>query len=328
MFGFGLVLANAFQPEGLQPVMGQTFIACGVVVFVVNTGVALHRRGLAEPSSAFLAVSLLWIVIASLIGLPLSSEPLLAAFKNTQWSAATLELCLLGFVLNGILGLALRLTSLRLANDPPRTESSWFALAFTNAGLAWLFAAITHGPPSFVIVCLAVYMAGILIFLMRHLAITQQRRVEVLDWDTKILLTALWVIPAAIFLAGWAAWIRLGNPEEPLVGLEKAAVLTTVLAVAVPALVALAYQSEAILRGLDPDEPTAHLRLSSQVLLASFFNYATGVCLFLGGVAIGAEKMLSLGAIFSLVGVLGFFGNFLYARRKKNIVEAIEAKPA
>jgi hypothetical protein len=312
MFGFGIVIAHAINPEGVSPVMGTTFLACGVVIFLVNTGHALNKRGLAEPSSAFLAASLVWLAISSLLGLPLSNSPAFPTLQETQWSAATLELCLLGFVTNAILGLALRFTSLRLANDPPRTDSSWFSLFITNAGLAWLFGAITYGPAAYALLCAAIYLSGLLVYLARYMAITQQRRVEVLDWDTKLLLTALWVLPAAALLAGWSAWIRMGNPEQPPSGLDTATALTAILAAATPALIALFYQSEAILRRFNPDEPTAHLRLSSQILLASFFNYATGVCLLLGGAGVVSEKMTALGALFTLVGVLGFTGNLIF----------------
>ena len=312
MFGFGIVFAHALNPATVSPTMGTTFLACGVIIFLVNTGHALKKRGLAEPSSAFVAISLVWLAISSLLGLPLSTDPAFPALKDTQWSAATLELCLLGFVMNAILGLALRLTSLRLANDPPRTDSSWFALWITNAGLAWLFGAITYGPATYAIVCAAIYLAGLLVFLTRYMAITQQRRVEVLDWDTKLLVTALWVLPAVALLAAWSAWLRLQNPEQPPVGLDTATALTAILAVAAPSLIALLYQSEAILRRFNPDEPTAHLRLSSQILLASFFNYATGVCLLLGGAGVASEKMTALGALFTLVGVLGFTANLIF----------------
>ena len=318
MFGFGIIFAHALHPETVQPGMGVTFLVCGVVIFVINTGAALQKRGLAEPSSAFIAASLLWLAISSLLGLPLSGEPVFAALKDTQWSAATLALGLLGFVMNAILGMALRLTSLRLANDPPRTETSWFALWFTNGGLAWLFGAITYGPASYVLFCAGVYLVGLLIFLARFMAITQQRRVEILDWDTKILVTALSVLPAVALLAGWAAWIRMGNPEQPPTGLDTATALTAILGVAAPALIALLYQSEAILRGFHPDEPTAHLRLTSQILLASFFNYATGVCLLLGGAGVASEKMTSLGALFTLVGVIGFTGNLVFLSKEKS----------
>ena len=223
--------------------------------------------------------------------------------------------------MNAILGLALRLTSLRLANDPPQTNSSWFALYITNAGLAWLFGAITFGPAAYVLVCLGVYLSGVLIFLVRHMAITQERRVEILDWDTKMLVTSIWVLPIATLLGGWAAWIRMGNPDQPPVGLDTATALTAILGVAVPALVALLYQSEAILRGFNPDEPTAHLRLSSQILLAAFFNYATGVCLLLGGAGVGSEKMTALGALFTLVGAFGFTGNLVFLGKEKTSLD-------
>lgn len=317
MFGFGILFAHALHPDTVQSGMGVLFVACGVVVFLINAGAALQKRGLAEPSSAFLAVSLLWLSISSLLGLPLSQEPTFAALKDTQWSAAALELCLLGFVMNAILGLALRLTSMRLANDPPQTNSSWFALYITNGGLAWLFGAITYGPAGYVLACLGVYFAGLLIFIARHMAITQERRVEILDWDTKMLVTAIWILPVGTLLGGWSAWIRMGNPDQPPVGLDTATVLTAILGVAVPALVALLYQSEAILRGFNPNEPTAHLRLSSQILLAAFFNYATGVCLLLGGAGVGAEKMTALGALFTLVGVFGFTGNLVFLGKEK-----------
>ncbi len=321
MFGFGILFAHALHPESVEPGMGVLFLACGVATFLINAGAALQKRGLAEPSSAFLAISLLWLSMSTLLGLPLSKEPTFAALKDTQWSAAALELCLLGFVMNAILGLALRLTSLRLANDPPQTNSSWFALYITNAGLAWLFGAITFGPAAYVLVCLGVYLSGVLIFLVRHMAITQERRVEILDWDTKMLVTSIWVLPIATLLGGWAAWIRMGNPDQPPVGLDTATALTAILGVAVPALVALLYQSEAILRGFNPDEPTAHLRLSSQILLAAFFNYTTGVCLLLGGAGVGSEKMTALGALFTLVGAFGFTGNLVFLGKEKTSLD-------
>jgi hypothetical protein len=317
MFGFGIFFAHALHPETVQSGMGMVFLGCGVLAFLINIGAALQKRGLTEPSSAFLAASLLWLAVSSLFALPLSSEPTFAALKDTHWSAATLELCLLGFVMNAILGMALRLTSLRLANDPPQTISSWFALYVTNGGLAWLFGAITYGPAGYVMICLGFYLAGLLIFIMRHAAITQERRVEILDWDTKMLVSAIWVLPVVTILAGWSAWIRMGNPEQQPFGLDIVTVLTAILGVAIPALVALFYQSEAILRGFHPEEPTAHLRLSSQILLASFFNYATGVCLLLGGSGVGSEKMTSLGAIFTLVGVFGFTGNLVFLGKEK-----------
>jgi hypothetical protein len=317
MFGFGIFFAHALHPEMVQSGMGMVFLGCGVMAFLINIGAALQKRGLSEPSSAFLAAALLWLAVSSLVAMPLSSEPTFAALKDTQWSAATLQLCLLGFVMNAILGMALRLTSLRLANDPPQTNSSWFAFYITNGGLAWLFGAIAYGPAGYVMICLGVYLAGLLIFIMRHAVITQERRVEVLDSDTKMLVSAIWVLPIVTILAGLSAWIRMGNPEQQPFGLDIVTVLTAILGVAVPALVALFYQSEAILRGFHPDEPTAHLRLSSQILLASFFNYATGVCLLLGGAGVGSEKMTTLGAIFTLVGVFGFTGNLVFLGKEK-----------
>lgn len=324
MFGFGIVIAHAINPDIVSPAMGVTFLAFGVGLFLLNTGYALNKRGLAEPSSAFVAASLVWLAISSVLGLPLSKNPAFASLQDSQWSAATLELSLLGFVTNAILGLALRFTSMRLANDPPRTDSSWFALFITNAGLAWLFGAITYGPAIYALLCAAIYLVGLLVYLARYMAITQQRRVEVLDWDTKLLLTALWVLPAAALLAAWSAWIRMGNPEQPPAGLDTATALTAILAAATPALIALFYQSEAILRGFKPDEPTAHLRLSSQILLASFFNYATGVCLLLGGAGVVSEKMTALGALFTLVGVLGFTGNLIFLGKEKPAPAVLE----
>ena len=48
------------------------------------------------------------------------------------------------------------------------------------------------------------------------------------------------------------------------------------------------------------------------MLLAAFFNYAVGAALVIVG-AWGAEaQMLGLGAVFLVVGSLGFLGNFLY----------------
>ena len=327
--GFALVFFNTILPEPPQPLMGQSFLACGVVVFLVNAGTALHKRGLAEPSSAFLATSLLWLAVSTAMGLPLANDPLIGALKETHWASANLELLLLGFVMNAVLGLSLRLTRMRLDSPPRTTGTAWLALALTNAGLAWLFGAITYGPPGFAMFCVAVYCAGTLAFLARFMAITQDHRAKILDWDTKMLLTALWVMPAVGLLAGWAAWLRMDNPEHPPVRLETAAALTAILAAAVPCLIALTCQSGALLRGVSPDEePSAHLRLSSYILLASFFNYATGVCLVLAGAGIGVEKMSTLGALFLLVGTLGFLGHLLHAKNEKPAAARPAQSPA
>lgn len=339
--GLASVFLDQFQKDATPSMMGQTFLACGVIVFLVNIGTTLHNRGLSDASGYFIAAALFWIAVSVGIGMPLGIQTSIHGLKETQWPVANLELCLLGFIINTVLGLALNFTLLRLDSVPLKTSTAGFAFCFINGGLAWLFAAITYGPAVFVILCALVYVVGALVFIARFLSITQRHRVDVVDWDVKILLTAISILPVAAGLLVWCAWIRMGNSDQPLVRLEITTILTALLGVAVPGLVALAYQSENLLLGNDCNEGDAinaqgcgacrqkvmgngldnndtNIRLSSQILLASFFNYATGVCLFIGGVGIAVDKMISLGGLFTLVGTVGFLVNFLYLRHEKN----------
>ena len=194
-----------------------------------------------------------------------------------------------------------------------------------NSGAAWLFAATAFGPPAFVLFCAALYLSGVLVYIARFTSILQQREGAGLEWDSKILYTALWMIPVCVVLFGFAVWTRHFQ-NAPSAQLEASVLLAVILGACVPGLVALYYQTASLIRD-DARGESAPLdvRLSAQILLAAFFNYAVGVLMLIPGAWLGIEKMLGLGTLFLAVGSCGFLFNFLYMLRPKSPERAPEA---
>jgi len=316
--GLLILIPTAFQEAATMGIMGQTFIACGAVTFIVNVASSFKREDRPDASAAFIATAMLWLGIMLVVGVPFAQNPFIGFFSTSAWTPATIVLCLGGVVINAILGLALRITALRLGSTPERTNTPWFALALVNSGAAWVFAATAFGPPNFAIFCAAIYLVGVLIYLARFTAILQNRDQESLDWDTKILTTALWMIPVCTAMFALAVWNRHIQKDASL-QLEAATLLAAILGTCVPGLVALFYQISSLIRSDErgPDAPL-DVRLSSQILLAAFFNYAVGVLMIIPGAWLGIEKMLALGTLFLTVGAIGFLGNFLYMLRGKS----------
>ena len=318
LIGLLILLPAVFYPDLPQGVMGQTFLACGAVTFIVNIASTFKREERPNVPAAFIATSLLWLGIMIVVGIPFAKTPLIAFFSGTDWSPATLELCIAGAVLNAIFGVALSTTPLRIGSTVERTNTPWFAFVLVNSGAAWLFAATAFGPSEFIIFCAALYLVGVMVYLARFTALLQHREEESLDWDSKILYCALWMVPVSLVLFGFAVWTRHVQKDATF-QLEAATLLAVVLGVCVPGLVALFYQTSSILRGDERGEDAPlDVRLSTQILLAAFFNYAVGVLMIIPGAWLGIEKMLGLGTLFLTVGAIGFLGIFLYMLRPKS----------
>jgi hypothetical protein len=104
--------------------------------------------------------------------------------------------------------------------------------------------------------------------------------------------------------------------------------LTALIATAVPGLVAVIFQLQKLRAGRT-SEMSNREKVAGQVLLASFFNYAVGAGLIVVGAWGSEEQMLGLGAVFLVVGALGFLGNFLYNLGQREtavevVAEAVE----
>ena len=317
LVGLIILLPAAFNPDMPQGVMGQTFLACGAITFIVNIGASFKREERPNAPSAFLAASLLWLGIMVVVGIPFAKSPLVPFFGGSDWSPATLVLCIAGAVLNSVFGVSLRTTALRIGSGLEGSNLPWFALALLNSGAAWLFAATAFGPSEFILFCAGLYLLGVLVFLAGFTAMLQRREVETLEWDSKILYTALWMLPVSVLLFGFAVWTRQAQKDAPL-SLEASALLAIVLGVCVPALMALFYQTSSLIRGDErgADAPL-DVKLSAQILLAAFFNYAVGALMIIPGAWLGIEKMLGLGTLFLIVGSVGFLGIFLHMLRPK-----------
>lgn len=334
MAAFLIVMILPFVPEMPQASMGATFLACGAVVFVVNVAMTLRRMPRPDAGSAFISTLTVWLVVAMFLGLPFGDNPPLPILGGTMWSAGWLVLVIGGVFFNALLGLALRVTPLVTGGALTRTAPSWYALAILNLGLAWTAAAVTFGPLPFVVVCAGVFLVGALIYLLDFWVLLQRRPTPELGWDVRILLTSVWMIPTTAVALIYAAWEHLQIPvPEPIDPAAAAALEETVgpmplmvmpmdwmtgimalLATAAPGLVAVIFQ----LQKLEPGrvragaEPTLRERVPGQILLVSFFNYAVGASLVVVGAWAAESQMLGLGAVFLVVGALGFLGMFLH----------------
>lgn len=341
--GLLVVMILPFVPELPQASMGATFLACGGIVFVFNVAMSLHHMERPDAASAFLSTLMVWIILALFLGVPFAAVPPLPLLGGTNWSAGWLVFAISGILFNALLALALRVTPMVVGARPERTPAAWYALCIVNLGVAWMAAATTFGPPTFLLVCAAVFLVGSLIFLADFWSILQRRRgTDPLGWDVKILLTAVWMIPSAAAALMYAAWHHLPLPaaegaaeaavapalEGPapimVVPLDWAVGLVALLATAVPGLVAVIFQLQK-LRGGQPVESTLRDRVSGQLLLASFFNYAVGASLVVVGAWGAEDQMLGLGAVFLVVGSLGFLGCFLHQMGRAGAPEAASA---
>lgn len=329
--GFVVVMILPFVPELPQAGMGATFIACGAVVFILNTAMSLRRMERPDAASAFLSTVCVWLAVAAFLGLPFANVAPLPFLAGTSWSAGWLLFLVAGVLFNAMFGLALRVTPPAVGAKHERTQAAWYGLAIINVGVAWSFAATSFGPLSFLLGTTAVFLVGSVIFLGDFWLLLQRRTRRDLGWDAKILLTAVWMIPATACVLIYNVIERLGL--QPVADLDPAAAaglaevaepapvmvmsldwtvgLTALVATAVPGLVALIFQLQKLQSGRT-GEPGTREKIAGQVLLASFFNYAVGAGLVVVGAWGAEEQMLGLGAVFLVVGALGFLGNFLY----------------
>lgn len=329
--GLVVIMLLPFVPELPQASMGATFIACGAVVFIVN--VAMSLRGMARPDAAgaFISTVCVWLAVAVFLGLPFAASAPLPILEGSSWSAGWLLFVVAGVLFNAMFGLALRVTPPSVGGRQERTQAAWYALAIINVGVAWSFASTTYGPLSFLLLTTGIFFIGAFIFLGDFWLLLQRRAARELGWGTKILFASIWMIPATAAVLVYNVVERLGlepvaalDPEaaaglEELAGpapimvmsLDWTVGLTALVATAVPGLVALIFQLQKLQSGR-PEELSDRERVAGQLLLASFFNYAVGAGLVVVGSWGAEEQMLGLGAVFLVVGSLGFLGNFLY----------------
>ncbi len=331
-----LVIVAPLLPQLRQASMGPTFVAVGAIIFAVNVACSLRNLRVPDAGAAFLATALLWLMITAFFGTPFSDVPPLTIFAGAGWNAGWLALALGGFVFNAICGLALRVTPAALEVAESHPAPAWYALAFGNLGLAWLFAALAFGPMTFVLFCAGTSFVGALLFLGWFAALVQRTTSSVLGWDVRIFLASLSLVPVAIGLVGLAAWERLKivaapaaaapAPVEEKTGLlpleflpvDGAVVLTVLLAIAIPALIGILFQIVRVEKGWTAGESGApfSFRLGGQILLAAYFNYAVGVLMVIPAAWAGIEQILRLGTLFLLVGAAGFLGNYFYMAGK------------
>lgn len=343
--GFSILMLLPFVPDLPQAGMGVTFIACGAVVFIVNIVLSLHRMARPDAASAFVSTACLWFAVAAFLGLPFAANPPLPILAGSNWSAGWLLFVVAGVFFNAIIGIALRATPPSVGAKHENSAASWYALAIINTGLAWSFAATTFGPLPFLLLTTGVFLVGALIFLGCFWVLLQRRTAKELGWDAKILLAAVWMIPATACVLVYNVIERLGiepvaavDPQAAA-GLAEAAApvpvtvmaldwtvgVTALIATAVPGLVAVIFQLQKLRSGRI-GEATVREKVAGQVLLAAFFNYAIGAGLVVVGAWGSEEQMLGLGAVFLVVGALGFLGNFLYNLGQRETAAEVAAE--
>jgi hypothetical protein len=339
--GLVVVMLLPFVPELPQASMGATFLACGGTVFVFNVAMSLRRMERPDAASAFLSTIMVWVMLALFLGVPFAAAPPWPLLGGTSWSAGWLVFVISGILLNTQLGLALRVAPLALGAKPERTPAAWYALAILNLGVAWMATSATFGTPALLLLCTAVFLVGSLIYLADFRALLQRRHsAAALGWEMKILLTAVWMIPVAALVLMYAVWRHLllavpavaaapvleGPAPITVRPLDWTAGLVALLAAAVPGLVAVIFQLQKLRVG-DRAEKNTRERLAGPLLLAAFCNYAVGVVLVVFGAWGSENQMLSLGAVFLVVGSLGFLGCFLHNLGRTGAAET-SAQPA
>jgi len=334
-FGFHIVgtvfvLASVIWPQFARGNMGTTLVMAGAIVCGVNLLGTFSRPARPDVASAYLAASVLWLVVAAFLGVPFVSQPAWEGLPPTGWPAGWLVLALAGVLLNVPMGLSLRTASAVMGLDRQAPGSAWYGLFLSNMALAWAFPAVAFETPMFFLWCGAAYLAGLAVHYLAFSQLLAAGGRRDPGWDNRMLLTSWSMAPVAAGFALYAAWARLTAPVAPEVpgvpapeaaektGLlpldfapaDGAAVLTMLLAAAFPALVAVVFQ---LVRKARAGEEGLRARLTDQILLASYFNYAVGVLLVVPGAWLNIEKMLGLGSLFLLVGVLGFLGNYAFS---------------
>lgn len=342
MAGTLLALVSVIRPDFPRSEMGATFLACGAVVFIINISLTLRSPSQPDAGRAYLAASMVWLLIMSFLGLPFKAEAPISYLGGTDWSAAWLVFSFAGVVLNTLMGLATRIMPATLGLPPARTGTIWYALIFTNAGLAWMFPAITFRSMGFLFLCAALYLLGAFLYLAGFLGQLNRLPSRVLPWDTKMLVASFSLLPVAAGLLLLSAWERMAptpptaegipvpEPTGPLpvefMPVDGALALTAALAIMVPTIAALMFQFIRMERGT-PETAPPRDRLSELILLASYFNYATGVLLVVPAAWAGIEKIVSLGTLFLLVGALGFLGNYFFSAPRRPLAgtQAVEA---
>lgn len=345
--GFFLVLASVIWPDFGRGDMGMTFIACGALALGINLARTFHRPTKPDVASAYLASSVLWLLVVAVLGVPFSETPALKALEGRDWSAAWMLMALTGVLINLPMGIALRVTPFALGANVTKSGTAWYALAFSNAALAWMFAAAVFGPPSFLFFCSSWYLLGVVLYFARYFSILQNRSTSVLPWDGKILLTSFALVPAAAALLLYSAWQKIQAAKLPslpeladstatgeeavaipgvlpleFAPVDGALVLICILGIAVPAIVALGFGLVRIEKGQNRTQTekfSVRSRLAEQILLASYFNYACGVLLIIPGSWLAIERMLGLGSLFLVMGAFGFLGNAIFVTRSKPI---------
>lgn len=341
--GTVLVMAAAVWPDFTRGEMGTTLVMAGAIVCGVCLLGTFSRPARPDLASAHLAAAVLWLILAAFLGVPFVSKPALAFLPEAAWPAGWLVLALAGVLLNVAMGLSLRTAPAASGNAGEAPGMGWYALFLGNMGLAWAFPAIVFQTYGFLFLCGALYIIAIFLHYVAFEKILAGAHGKDAGWESRILLASWTLAPVAVGFLLLSAWSRLHAPvldqaaagpapAEERTGLlplefvpsDGAAVLSMLLGAAIPALVALAFQ---LVRKAHAGEEGLRPRLSEQILLASYFNYAAGVLLLVPGAWLAVEKMLGLGSLFLLVGAAGFLGNYIYAGGAEDTGQLTEAEP-
>lgn len=310
MAGLVVVLLLPFVPDLPQGPLGPLLLAGGALVFVSNVGLSLRRMARPDAASAFLSAACLWLTVASLLGLPFVARPSLSLLGGSNWSAGWLLLAMAGFCLNVLYAIAYRLLCSSAA-----TAVAWWAFALVNSGIAWSAAALSFGPPSFLLLTLLLFLAGALV---AQTGFAVLRRTDApLAGGSKCFAGALAMVPLVALLALFAAARHAAAPSAlPLPVAEEMPGLAVSFAVDPLAwAVGLAVVWAVLVPGLAGSVffPGVPWRIR-RVFPAA---YVVGSALVIGGAVCSAGFPITGGALLLALGCGGFaavFGPSLWRR--------------
>lgn len=303
--GLIAILLSPFVSDLPQAPMGPFLVACGAFVFVANVGLTLRKLPRPDAASAFLSVGCLWLIVASLLGVPFAAQAPLAALAGANWSAGWLFLAVAGVCFNVLYALGYRALC-----PSARTAIVWFGLAVVNTGIAWVAASLGVGPRSFVLLTAMVFFIGALIAHAAYLSLRDRVHMSGLS-GARALSLALSFIPlfAALLLFAVSRHAGATPPSEPafaengaeqsavfaVSALESSVALSALLAVIVPGLLGAIFS----------------LRQKARLSRGFVVGYIVGAALAMCGAALAAKTSVAIGAGLLALAISGALTNLL-----------------
>ncbi len=278
------------------------------LIFVLPLVWALQSGKRGGAALAFLRAAGFWLVVVFAAAILLTVNHFSPFVREGQWIAATLQILIAGVFGNLILGTLLALVAPPSGDGRPLPGRAWMGFLAINLGVALLFHAMALGPRALIVGCAAVFLAGVLLITLEIYSLQRRAVLPAMDSPMKFLFIAvLLIIPSvSIGVAGlWGAELLPDTSQA----IQNSGVLAALLGVVALAAIGLIDKLLPLLPGASQPQAAEGLAknpLMPQIQVAGYINDLVGVCLMVPGILIGSERVVSLGTLFFVMGVVGF----------------------